>query len=350
MPKQTVYILHKNGADSHYTALEFLLQQEHIHLEYREFSVLSKLVKSLTKLNFKLFRKQLTNAAFMIGLLFSKDKKIVLGIAPFDSKLGRLLVYLNKHKVYYHTSWTFWDKSFHPKTKNNTKKVFADWKSFLEEKVSHIFAVTHQSKSQLLENYQLDNDKISVVYHAIDKAFTQNIEPKRRDHSFIYLGRLVPQKGIEDILHFFSSHPKCFLTIVGKGPQQDLVEEHAKQYDNIDYIRHTSNKTALAQLLSTHEYVLLNSKRNKKWEELFGLIIIESMAQGLIPIAPNHSGPKEIISKDIGYIFNEGDLTKILVEVSELDHFNEQMSQQAKKKSVFYLPENIAENWQAILD
>ncbi|WP_299278140.1 glycosyltransferase [uncultured Psychroserpens sp.] len=350
MPKQTVYILHKNGADSHYTALQFLLQQEHIHLEYREFSVLSKLVKSLTKFNFKLFRKQLTNAAFMIGLLFSKDKKIVLGIAPFDSKLVSLLGYLDKHQVYYHTSWTFWDKNFHPKTKNNSPKVFATWKSFLEDKVTHIFAVTQQSKSQLLENYTIKDNNISVVCHAIDKAFTQDIEPNRTRHSFIYLGRLVPQKGIDEILQFFSNHPKCSITIVGKGPQQQLVEEHAKEHDNINYIKHTSNKTALAKLLSTHEYVLLNSKRNRKWEELFGLIIIESMAQGLIPIAPNHSGPNEIITKDIGYIFNEGHIIPMLEQVAGLDRFNEEMSQQAKKKSVFYLPENIAKYWQAILD
>ncbi|WP_298898974.1 glycosyltransferase family 4 protein [uncultured Psychroserpens sp.] len=350
MPQQTVYILHKNGADSHYTGLQFLLQKEDINLEYREFSVLSKLFKSLTKFNFKLFRKQLANAAFMISLLFSKDKKIVLGIAPFDSKLGGLLNYLKKHQVYYHTSWTFWDKSFHPKTKKNSPKVFKTWKQFLEEKVSHIFAVTHQSKSQLLENYTLKDSKISVVYHAIDKAFTTKITPKRKRQSFVYLGRLVPQKGIEEILDFFAKNEKCSLTVIGKGPQQNLVEDHASSYKNITYLKHTSNKTILAELLSTHEYVLLNSKRNKKWEELFGLIIIESMAQGLISIAPDHSGPKEIISEDIGYIFNEGNLKDTLDHVTSLNVFDKTMSEAAKKKSVFYLPENIAKHWQAILE
>lgn len=350
MNQKTVYILHKNGANNHYTALKFLLQKQNIDLQYREFSVISKSFKSITKFDGKLFYKQMINAAFLIGLLFSKNKKIVLGIAPFDSKLGSLLKYLKNHQVYYHTSWTYWDKSFHPKTKKNTPKVFNIWKDFIENKALHIFAVTQQTKNQLLQNYKVDESKINIVYHSMDEAFTKKVEPNRIRNSFIYLGRLVPQKGIEEIIDFFTKNTNYQITIIGNGKLKELVEKCASKYKNISYKNHTNNKEALTKELSQHEYVLLNSKKNKKWEELFGLIIIESMAQGLIPIAPNHSGPKEIISDDIGYIFKEGDLHEALDQITAITTFDNTKSDNARKKSEFYLPQNIANNWRPILN
>jgi hypothetical protein len=90
MGKKTVYILHKNGADSHYIALKYLLDQHDIQIKFREFSVLANFFKSITKLNFQLFKKQCINAVFLLKLVLTKNQKVVLGIAPFDKKLVNL--------------------------------------------------------------------------------------------------------------------------------------------------------------------------------------------------------------------------------------------------------------------
>jgi len=58
MAKERIYILHKNGANSHYTGLKHLLEQNDKELVYYEFCVLSKLVKSITKFRFQLFLKR----------------------------------------------------------------------------------------------------------------------------------------------------------------------------------------------------------------------------------------------------------------------------------------------------
>lgn len=346
----TIYILHKNGANSHYTALNHLLINNDSTLEYREFSVFSNLFKSIFSLNGKLFKKQLINFGFIINLLCSKNKKIVLGIAPFDSKLTSILVILKNHQVFYHTSWTHWDKSFHPKQKNNTSKTYKIWRQFLEEKCKHIFTVTKQSKNQLLTNYNLHNEKISVVYHALDSVFETEFTTNKKPLSFIYFGRLVPQKGLKEVLDFFSKQKKARLTIIGDGKEKELVKSIADQYDTIEFIPYTSNKHKLVKLLSTQEYLVLNSKRNNKWEELFGLAIIESMAQGVIPIATNHSGPKEIITKDVGFLCDEGNITSVISERIKINYFDKNMSEKAKEKAKYYLEESIAQRWKIILN
>lgn len=349
MQQKTIYVLHKNGAKSHYIALEHLLNTHHIILKHREFSVFSKLFKGIFSLNFLLIKKQLINLSFLCNLLFSKNKKIVLGIAPFDSKLNRLTKILKNHQVFYHTSWTYWDKTFHPKNKNNTPKIFEQWRQFLEEDVKHIFTVTNQSKQQLLKNYKIPENKINTVYHSLDNSFLKKTKNNRTNNSFIYLGRLVPQKGIEEILSYFSNNPNHTITIVGKGKLEKIVSDFATKYKNITYIGHTNNKSELAELMSKHEYCLLNSIKTKKWEELFGLVIIESMAQGLIPISTNHSGPKEIITEDIGFLFEEQKLNDTLNTITSQE-FDIKKSKASKIKAHNFLQEQIAPLWMPILE
>lgn len=349
MSTKTVYVLHKNGANSHYIGLDFLLKENNIKIKYREFSVIGMFFKSLVKLKGKTLYKQIVNGLFLLSLLVTKNKKVVLSIAPYDKKLGKLLPLFKNHKIYYHTSWTCWDQTFHPKRKNNSPKVYAIWKKFLEHHTTHIFSVTQKGKKELLKNYALEESHISVVNHSVDQKFAQEITPDRKRNSFIYLGRLIPIKGIEELLAVFSKVPSCSLTIMGKGEQQDIVENYANTYPNIIYKNYTSSTQELAYILSKHEYMILNSKRTNQWEELFGLIIIESMSQGLIPIAPSHAGPSEIITSDIGYLFEEGKLDEMLEQISHIPTFNEEMSQNARKTSTIYQPKHIAKKWQKIL-
>ncbi len=349
MNSKTLYVLHKNGANSHYIALEWLLQENNITIKYREFSVFSNLIKSIITLDINNFNKQIINIFFLIHLLFSKDKKIVLGIAPFDSKLSKLLFHLKKHKIYYHTSWTCWDKSFHPKTKKNSAKVFSTWENFIENIAIHIFSVTQESKSQILKNYTIPDSKISVVYHALNKDFLVKNKAIKNATSFIYYGRLVPQKGIREILNYFSKNPNGKLTIIGDGIEKEIVTKFAKKHKNITFKEYISNKKALINEISQHQYLILNSKKNKKWEELFGLVIIECMAQGVIPIATDHSGPKEIINKNIGYLCKEDDIHSIISKIIRINYFDETMSEKAKEEAKFYFTESIAKRWQAIL-
>lgn len=350
MKNQCIYILHKSGAHNHYTGLNYLLSQKNISLKHREFSVFGNFFKSIFRLDWLLFIKQCKNTIFILKLIFTKGEKVVLGIAPFDPKLLALLPVLKKHKLYYHTSWTCWDGSFHPKRKKNTARVMAAWRSFLEKDAEHIFSVTQKSKSALLKNYSISQNQISVVYHSLKPEFyAPNHGEQKRKLSFIYLGRLLPQKGIQELLDFFSKNEDASLTIVGSGKETEVVKNYAASHENITYQNYLSDKAEVAKLIAKHEYLVLNSKKTSKWEELFGLVIIESMAQGTIPIATNHSGPKEIIDENTGFLCEEGHITNIISQLIENYDFDVTMSENAIRASKFYHVKNIAKNWEAIL-
>ncbi len=347
MPK-TIYVLHKNGAPSHYYALSYLAKQHGYKLAYREFSILSKFYKGIIRGRWKQVWKQFTNALFMLSLLFGKNKKVVLGIAPFDPKLKSLLPLLKKQQLYYHTSWTYWDGSFHPKKKKNNPKVMQVWKSFLEVHCEHIFAVNQQGKEQLTSNYRIPDSSISVVHHSLHPDFAERNIQERKPNSFIYIGRLTPEKGIQELLEFFAENPSAILTIIGDGKMEPEVQSYANEHSNIICKGYVSGKEALKKELSIHEYLVLNSKKTSKWEELFGIIIIEAMSQGTLPIASSHSGPKEIIHESFGYLFEEGKITGTLASILKTPSFTEEKSNRAIEASKAYTIENVSKRWQAI--
>ncbi|MBX2827834.1 MAG: glycosyltransferase family 4 protein [Flavobacteriaceae bacterium] len=348
MPKK-IYVLHKNGAPSHYYALDHLAQQNGYELEHREFSIFSKFYKGIVKGKWKLLSKQFQNTGFMLSLLFSRNKKVVLGIAPFDPKLKSLLPLLKKHQLYYHTSWTYWDGSFHPKRKKNTPAVMETWRSFLEDHCKHIFAVTQQGKKQLSANYKIPSDAVSVVYHSLHPDFTQRSIQQRSIDSFIYVGRLTPEKGITELLEFFSKTPSATLTLIGDGKMNSEVQSYADAHPNIHFKGYVSGKEALKKELASHEFLVLNSKKTAKWEELFGIILIEAMSQGTLPIASHHSGPKEIINERFGDLFAEGEIKNTLASLLKGKSFTEGRSNLAIEAAHEYTTETISKRWQAIL-
>jgi len=252
--------------------------------------------------------------------------------------------------VYYHSSWTCWDKTFYPSRKKNSPKIFEAWKFFLEKKVKHHFVVTEQTKNQLIANYKIEASKISVVNHSLKQEFLKsNIQIDRINNSFIYLGRLLPQKGIEELLSFFQKHSDYRLTIIGKGKLKNSISRIASEHSNIILKEHISNIDNLIKEVKSHQFTILNSKKTAKWEELFGLVIIEAMSLGTIPIASNHSGPKEIISENTGYLFEEGNFDVCLSNIVNNGGFDQVKSDNCIMESKKYSPENIALTWKPIL-
>ncbi|NNC69993.1 MAG: glycosyltransferase, partial [Flavobacteriaceae bacterium] len=202
------------------------------------------------------------------------------------------------------------------------------------------------SKSQLLENYEISPDSISEVYHTLRDDFL-NSNGHEPSIDCIFIGRLVPQKGLQELLDFFSDKSDKTLTIIGDGKLENLVETYANRYDNITFKGQISNGDELRTILQKHRYLVLNSIKTEKWEELFGIVIIESMSQGVVPISSNHSGPKSIITNEIGYLYDEGQLKKSLNEILN-QPIDEHKSKNALKASKFYSVENISQFWAPI--
>lgn len=344
-----LYVLHKKGENSHYKGLAALASQNNMQVKFREFSIVGRSLKGIFKLDANLYAKQWVNLFFMLGLLFSKNKRVVLGIAPYDYKLRSVLFFLKKHKVYYHTSWTSWDGSYYPKKKFVNDKLKQKWADFLETTSEHIFAVSGKTKEELTTYYKVPASKVSVVYHTVNPQFFIDYKVQKKEGSFIYVGRLLEEKGLTELLDFFAERPSYVFTIVGNGVLENRVNEYATKYANVNYMGYISDKEVLAKLYQEHQFLLMNSQRTERWEELFGMSIVEAMACKTLPVATSHSGPKEIIKTgENGILVQEGEMVSFLEnELLNLDIVK--LSTNAYQTAVLYTEEEIAKRWEPIL-
>jgi glycosyltransferase involved in cell wall biosynthesis len=361
-----ILVIHEYGAPEHYTGAKAAAQQWGAELEYREFSTLLLTLKGLKSGSVKAVFKALSDFCFLWFVFLwpasLKDRIVILGCAPLDWRLFLLKRCLKHSKVIYHTSWLCWDGSKYPKPAQFFNKTLHEvWQHFLTQQVKHIAAVTPDVKAQLCQYMSAPSSSVSVVYHSFDnKVFKKNksisktrltIEYKLK---LLFVGRLIEEKGIDDVITLARKMPNCHFAIIGKGRLESTISTAAKSIDNLTFLGFVSDRKKLAEVYRQSDILLQPSKKSKDWEELFGMTIIEAMTCGAVPITTNHVGPKAILSDSV---FS----SNILCEVNFVDAAHQKITgylndseqlillqQHAIKLADMYSLPSIAQRWQSI--
>ncbi|MFR9641056.1 MAG: glycosyltransferase family 4 protein [Rikenellaceae bacterium] len=341
-----IYVLHEYGAPSHFYGLEYLANKNGYEIKHREIHNLRYVKKLLLSGNTKIF----INISFLLSLIFRSKIKVVLGIAPYNIRLVILMWLLKRHDVYYFTSYTCWDQTVCVHNLNGNKWLLDKWQIFTNSYVKHIFAVSDKTKRELVANNFSLAANITVVNHSYKHEITPNKRIKTLD--FIYVGRLVPEKGIIELLDVFKKHKNWNITIIGNGALSLMVDEISKNHDNISYLGYVHSFEVLVDHYKNHSFVILNSQHiaGSHWEELFGLTLIEGMACGCVPIATDHPGPKEIIINNVnGFTYKHIDLEPTLCNIESLNDFEYQIIRKnAVKSSQQYHCKEIAKRWSEV--
>jgi len=358
--RKTIFVLHERSTKEHFIALESYAKANNIHIKYREFLIARFLVKSIVKFDFILFVQQIKNILFFSTLIFSSKKKIVLGLAPLDTNLPLLKVFLKRHYIFYFTSWGDWSGNRFPKNKkSNAESIKKSWRNFLEYDIKGVFCVTKSTLDSLKENYKI-TVPASIVGHAVDNTIQlkkkTELEKDSERIQLIYVGRLVETKGVNELIELMQKldTKKYTLKIIGDGPLKKEVEIASDRFSNIEYLGYVKNKRELFHLYSQSNVQLLFSKKSKEnyWEELFGMVIIEAMYCGLVTVATNHVGPRFIIEDGMdGFLVNENNMIKETIKILEETSFKDnKMKLNAKNKAKEFYKKKLSENWAKLLD
>lgn len=164
-----------------------------------------------------------------------------------------------------------------------------------------------------------------VVGNPYEETFRLMPEIKR-SKEFIFLGRLVSDKGGALAIHAFhqlissryseyNSNSTPVLTIVGDGPDREILTNQVAAYGlnkQVLFLGALSGP-ALVEQLNKHKYILVPSI----WEEPFGLVVLEGMACGCIPIVANSGGLPEAVG-DAGLIFQKGSIKDLVASMQQL--------------------------------
>lgn len=304
------YVIHEEGAPAHYMGLEALAHAQGASVEFYEFRWFKHAIKGLIRRDFTLFLRALRNACWFIYATCGgvRHQKIILGIAPFDWRLAWLAPCLYRNTVFWHTSWPNWTGGMcgtqYPKP-IRFWGIRTLWVDFINQRLQGILFVT--TKAQQSFTAHVATRPSTVVWHAFNPAvFYPTPARPMRPITIGYVGRLERPKGLEQVLGLMrdlQGQPvRCI--VAGSGTLRALVE-HAVSQGQVEY-RGTLKGSALAGIYREMDFLLLPSIRTAGWEEAFGMVVIEAMACGVIPLVTDHSGPVSILQDHLPqFIFTE---------------------------------------------
>ncbi len=162
-----------------------------------------------------------------------------------------------------------------------------------------------------------------VIGNPYNATIFKQIPEIIKTDSFVFLGRLVPNKGADQSIKaikkllladekekFLTFKPT--LTIIGEGPEKPKLELLSAELELTDYVKFTGSVSGekLAELLNRHRYMLVPSL----WEEPFGNVVLEGMACGCLPIVSDGGGLPDAIG-DAGISFTRGNVDALVTAI-----------------------------------
>lgn len=130
--------------------------------------------------------------------------------------------------------------------------------------------------------------------------FNKNTTPSLNSASYyIFVGRLAEEKGVVELVRYFSTLPNKKLVMVGDGPLKNYVMQNKTK--NITYLGFL-NRNSILKLMSGAIATIVPSP----WYEVCPTVVMESYAVGTPVIAPNFGVFPELIShKETGYLYDK---------------------------------------------
>lgn len=194
-------------------------------------------------------------------------------------------------------------------------------KQELLTRASKIIAVSENTKKDLLELYEVEADKIDVVYHSTD--FTNHVQPnhfhlKTPENYFLYVGARNDYKNFDGLLKsikpVLKKHPDVVLLCAGSGnfTEQENVMLKTLGIENQVIHQHFYSDNTLFSLYQRAIAFIYPSLY-----EGFGIPILEAFACGC-PVILSDSSCFPEVAQDAALYFNidnKDDLSQKLEEI-----------------------------------
>ena len=214
----------------------------------------------------------------------------------------------------------------------NIKRVYTAHNVFFNKKKllrfalkgSIIIAVGNGVKKNLIEEYQIDEKNITIIYNSIEIPKTiqktqDDFLKQKEDKIYIAtIGRLSEQKGIDIYLKaitpIIQKNKKVYGIIIGDGELKEDMIELTKQLKIEKNILFLGYRKDVLELISSMDFIVLSSR----WEG-FPLTPIETFAMKKTIIVSNIDGNNEIVREnENGLLFEKDNIQELTEKMNKL--------------------------------
>lgn len=267
-------------------------------LDYDKNSLTLQLDKKINVIQLK--KKKVRDSVFKLAKLFKKQNPSKILI--FNIELTILSIILKqifgfKTLIYFRSINTLSQVFQFPRTK---------WEKYVTPKVirnvlplcDKIIAQSTGMKQDLISSFKIDEKKVITIHNPavnLPQNNSQNPVLNIEENYFLFVGRLMAQKGLENLIKIFEmalkQNPDMRLLIVGEGPEEKKLKALTNSLGLSSSISFLGYKQNTSDYYKNAKATVLTSLY-----EGFPNVLVESIAVGTPVIAFNcPSGPEDII-------------------------------------------------------
>jgi len=181
--------------------------------------------------------------------------------------------------------------------------------------------------------------------------FADDTQVAKSKYDFLYLGRLVSEKGIGTLIKALAllveQHPDRHVTllIIGAGNWQERLEALAREIGIADHIVFAGRRTdsELVEMVEECRIAVVPSE----WEEPMGGVALELLAAGKPLIVSKNGGVAECVG-DAALLFDNGDHVMLAQRMSQLledPALQSALRQKGKEQLKRFDPERLARQY-----
>ncbi|MBM5802195.1 MAG: glycosyltransferase family 4 protein, partial [Cyanobacteria bacterium K_DeepCast_35m_m2_023] len=187
---------------------------------------------------------------------------------------------------------------------------------------SHAMACSHEA-ADIIRNHGYPGPISIIPQTGVDETHfvpRPDAHIARTPFTIGYVGRLVPEKGIDDAISALAQLPTHVrMHIVGAGQYESALRQHATTLGvdaRIIWQKPVSSHE-MPGVMQQFDALVLPSRTTSNWKEQFGRVLIEAMACG-VPVIGSSSGEIPHVIGDGGLVFPEGDVNHLTLRLLNL--------------------------------
>ena len=174
-------------------------------------------------------------------------------------------------------------------------------------RISADFVAVSQFVAGQVAALGVPSERVHVVANPLDVASIPFRETGRDPMTVLFVGRLVPKKGIAEAIAAIAAlkadFPDIGLRIIGEGPLRSELEAHAKPLGGaVTFLGYQDRATVLEEMCQATVLVVPSRRADDGDSETFGVVAAEAQATGLPVVVTPHGGLPEVV------IHNQGGL------------------------------------------
>lgn len=174
-------------------------------------------------------------------------------------------------------------------------------------------------------------------------------DPPTKDDQFtvLFVGQFRPYKGVRVLLDAMARVHGARLIVAGKGGEEAAYRERARQLGlDVEFHIAPDDATVLRLYQRAHAIVLPSVSR----AEAFGIVLLEGMSAGCVPVASNLPGVREVVGHT-GFTFppkSAPQLAAVLRHLRDHPHLATQLGARARDRAAEYTWERCVTQYERL--